>query len=242
MWKSTNELSGARPAPGMMRPSEGRSDGTAFSIAAIVVVLAFGFLIAKTRAMTHLDLGGDKALNTLHTGVLRHLGSAVYTIFSPVEAVLLTVVIVLIIWAVTRNLRLAATFAVTVAVTWLSSDIVKMLVHRPRPDRAALSHPFAEHPLDPSYPSGHMVFVATLAIAFFLLARRKPYRPVVAVVGIVVAVIVGLCLVSNGVHYPSDVIASAIWSLGVAPLVLGLWNRFVLPRTYRADSKTKALA
>lgn len=214
----------------------------AFSIAAIVIVLAFGFVVAKTHAMTHLDLQGDKALNTLHTGALGQLGSAVYTIFSPVEAVLLTVVVCLVIGAVTRNLRVAATFAVTVALTWLSSDIVKVLVHRSRPDPAALPHPFAHQPVDPSYPSGHMVFVATLALTFFILARGKPYRPVVGVVGLVVAVVVGLCLVSDGVHYPSDVIASGVWSIGVAPLVLDLWNRFALPRTYRADTKAKALA
>ncbi|MCU1528148.1 MAG: hypothetical protein JWP75_1911, partial [Frondihabitans sp.] len=217
-------------------------DTTAFSIAAIVVVLAFGFLISKTHAMVHLDLDGVKVLNKLHDGFLGKLGADVYKVFSPVEAVVITVVIVLAIWAVTRNLRLAGTFAVTVAVTWLSSDIVKLLVHRARPDRNAFSNHLAERPLDPSYPSGHMVFVATLALAFFFLARGKSYRPVVGVVGILVTVIVAFSLVSDGVHYPTDVLASIVWSIGVAPLVLGLWNRFVVPLTYRTPSDVEDLA
>lgn len=227
--------------PGLLRSTRGWPDTTAFSIAAIVIVAAFGLLIAKTRAMTHLDLQGVKALNALHAGFVGKLGADVYKAFSPVEAIAITVVVVLIIWAVSRNLRVAVTFAVTVAVTWLSSDIVKLLVHRSRPDRTAFSHHLREQPVDPSYPSGHMVFVATLAIAFFFLARGSAYRPVIAAAGIIVILVVAFSLVSDGVHYPSDVIASVVWSIGVTPLVLGLWNRFVLPRTYRTPSSVETL-
>jgi membrane-associated phospholipid phosphatase len=49
-------------------------------------------------------------------------------------------------------------------------------------------------------------------------------------------VIVGVALVIDGVHYSSDVAASALWSIGVAPMVLQAWNRLILPRTYRARS------
>jgi len=231
----------ARALPGLLASAQERPDRTALSIVAIVVVLVYGFLLAKTHAVTHLDLQGVKALNHLHSGFLGKLEADVYKIFSPVEAVGITVVIVLLIWAVTRNLRLAATFALTVAVTWLVSDVVKILVHRARPDRAAYSHHLAEHPLDPSYPSGHMVFVATLMVTFFMLARGTAYRAVVAAAAIIVIAIVAFSLVSDGVHYPTDVLASIVWSIGVAPLVLGLLNRFVLPRTYRTPSSASSL-
>lgn len=227
--------------PALLRLTPGRPDTTAFSIAAVVVVAAFGLFIAKTHAMTYLDLQGVKALNPLHTGLIGALGSAVYKAFSPVEAVALTVVVVVIIWAVSRKLRLAGTFALTVAVTWLSSDIVKVLVHRARPDRTAFSHHLAQSPVDPSFPSGHMVFVATLALTFFFLARGKTYRPLVGLVGLVVVVAVAFSLVSDGVHYPTDVFASIIWSLGVAPLVLGLSNRYLLSRTYRTPKTASRL-
>ncbi|GAA4663718.1 phosphatase PAP2 family protein [Frondihabitans cladoniiphilus] len=227
----------------MLRPTSGRRpDTTAFSITAIVVVVAFGFVLSKTHGVVHLDLQGVKALNRLHTGALGTLGATVYKVFSPAEAIILTVVIVAVIWAVSRNLRLAATFAVTVAVTWLSSDIVKLLVHRARPDRSAFAHHITEHPTDPSFPSGHMVFVATLAMAFVFLTRDKPYRGWVVAAGIVAVLVVAFSLISDGVHYPSDVTASVVWSVGVAPLVLGLWNRYVLPLTYRTPSSVEAPA
>lgn len=216
----------------MLRPV-GRGDGLAFSIAAIVIVLAFGFLIAKTAPMTRFDLRGDIALTTLHTGAFGALGSAIYKAFSPAEAIGFTLVVVVVIGVVTRNLRLAATFAIVVAGTWVPSDIVKILVHRPRPDAGALSHHLATMPTDPSYPSGHMVFVTSLALAFFFLSAGTRWRPVAIVVGIVAVVTVGFCLVSDGVHYPSDVLASLVWSLGVAPLVLAVCNRLAGARIAR---------
>lgn len=227
--------------PWLFRTRPSRADGTAFSVAGIVVVVAFGFLIAKTHVMTHLDLQGVKALNALHTGVLGALGSVVYRLFSPVEAVALTVLIVVIIWVVSKNVRLAATFAFTVAVTWVSSDVVKLLVHRSRPDATAFPHHLAQRVVDPSYPSGHMVFVSTLALTLFFLARGTRSHILVAVAGAVVTVIVGACLIADGVHYPTDVIASAVWAAAVTPLVLGLSNRHLLPRTYRLPSSVETL-
>ena len=227
--------------PPLLRLTPRRSDSTAFSLVAIIAVVAFGFFLAKTHAVTHWDLQGVKALNSLHTGFLRLLGVGVYGVFSPVEAIAITVVIVLIIGAVSRDLRLAATFALTVAITWLSSDIVKVLVHRARPDRAALSHHLGQRVADPSYPSGHMVFVTTLALTFFFLVRWTAHRVLVGVAGIVVSLVVALSLVSDGVHYPSDVLASVVWAVGVTPLVLGLSNRFLLPRSYRTPSSAEAL-
>ena len=228
--------------PGMLRTTPGRADSTAFSIAAIVIVVAFGFLIAKTHAMTHIDLQGDKALNKLHTGFLGALGSGVYKVFSPVEAVLITLLVMVAIWLFARSLRLAITFGAVVAITWIPSDIIKILVHRSRPDPSAFAHHLATQPTDPSYPSGHMVFVTTLALALFFLARGKSFRPLVGVLGIIGVIVVAFCLVSDGVHYPTDVLASILWSLGVVPLVLGLWNRYVLPRTYRTPASPETLA
>jgi membrane-associated phospholipid phosphatase len=41
-----------------------------------------------------------------------------------------------------------------------------------------------------------------------------------------------------GVHYPTDAIASLVWAIGACPLVLAVWNRFVMPRIRRAPVAT----
>ncbi|RKR73341.1 phosphatase PAP2 family protein [Frondihabitans australicus] len=222
-----------RAVPPMLRPGTGRNDWLAFGVGAIAVVLAFGLILARTPGMTRIDMSISVALTRLHTGAIGALGSAVYKIFSPVEAITLTALIAVAILVVSRNLRLAATFAALVAITWIPSDIVKILVHRLRPDADELPHHLTPMPTDPSYPSGHMVFVTTLVIAVVLLARGSRWSALATGLGAVVVVVVALCLVTDGVHYASDVIASIVWSLGVAPFVLELWNRYVLPRTYR---------
>lgn len=234
--------SDSRETPGILRPFSRPSDVMAFGVAAIVVVAAFGFLIAKTASMTHVDFTILKAVNPLHSGFLAGLGTGIYSIFSPVPAVLITVVIVAIIWFVTKNLRVAATFAVVVAVTWVPSDVVKILVHRHRPDAVALVHHLSSQPVDPSYPSGHMVFATALVMAVLFLARGKSYRTGLVAAGVLLIVIVAFALLSDAVHYPTDVAASIVWGVAVAPLVLLLWNRFVIPRTYRVPNSAETLA
>ena len=204
------------------------------AVAAVLVVTVFGLLAARTATVTRFDQSIDNALNQLHTGVVGSIASGVYAVFSPVPAVILTAVLAALIWAITRQLRVAMTFAVIVAVTWLPSAVIKALVHRARPDSSMLSHPFTPFPVDASYPSGHTVFITALVIAVFFLVSGRRARGVAAGVGAIVVVIVAVALLIDGVHFPTDVLASIVWSLAVAPLVLMLWNRFVIPRTFRA--------
>jgi undecaprenyl-diphosphatase len=202
-------------------------------VVVVLVVTLFGLLVVKSTALTQADFGVSKALNQLHTGLLGTLTSGVYTIFSPAPAIAITAVTAAVIWLVSKNLRIAITFGVVVAVTWLPSAVVKALVHRVRPDAALLAHPFASQPTDASYPSGHAVFVTAIVMAAILLARGRSFRPVVIAVGAIVILLVTVALVIDGVHYATDVTASVIWAVGLAPAVLYVWNRLVVPLSYR---------
>jgi undecaprenyl-diphosphatase len=199
----------------------------------LLAVVVFGVFLSKTRVVTAWDLGVDGGLSRAHVGPATDAALAIYTLFSPPGAIALTVVVAAIIWAASRSLRVALTFAVVVGASWLSSDVVKMLVHRPRPEASALAHPYLPTPPDATFPSGHVVFAASLAFALVFLARATERVVTVAVLGIVGTVLVGLAVVYLGVHYPTDVIASVVWAAAACPLVLALWNRFVIPRTYR---------
>jgi undecaprenyl-diphosphatase len=206
---------------------------------AVLAVAAFGFLFAKTRPITRLDFGVDQGLSRHHVASLSAIAHGVYTAFSPIEAIALTVVITAIIWIVSRSFRSAITFALTVAVSWLSSDIVKILVDRPRPLASALAHPFLPTPSDPSYPSGHVVFAASIAIAFIILVRATAVRALVAVLGVLLVLVVGSAVLYLGVHYPSDVLGSIVWSIGACALFLTFWNHVVIPRTFRGRTVAK---
>ena len=200
------------------------------AVIGVVAVAVLGFGITRFGLLSSFDRSVSRSLNELHTGVLGGLATGIYSVLSPVFAVVITAVIAAVILAATRRIRIAITFAVIVAVTWLPSAAMKILVHRARPDITTLAHPFAHQPVDGSYPSGHLVYVAAVVVTFALLARPGAWRGFALVAGTILCILVGVALVVDGVHYPTDVFASALWSATIAPLVFALCARVLLQR------------
>lgn len=211
---------------GILRPTTSGARAIVVAVTAAVLITVCG-LVLKAHSV---DVSGDIDLNRLRTGLVGALVTGIYHVFSPGPAVLITVLLTGVIWVIARDLRVAAAFAGVVAGTWLPSAVIKLLVHRPRPESALLSHPWAPALTDPSYPSGHTVFVATLAIAVVLVLRGTHWRTTATAIGAVGVAVVGVALVTDGVHFPSDVIASIVWALAVAPAVRYVWVDLVMPR------------
>jgi undecaprenyl-diphosphatase len=195
----------------------------AIAVIAVVVITIVGFTLGT------VDLGLSKALNALHTGFIGAFSTAVYHVISPAPAIGITVIVTGVLWAVQRDIRPAAAFAGTVAITWVPSDLVKELVHRPRPDTSLLPHPFATQP-DPSYPSGHTVFIVAIVIALTWVLRDTRWHTLAVTLGTVVVVVVVLSLTIDAVHYPTDTVASVVWALAVAPAARLVWVDWAMPR------------
>ena len=226
----------------MLRPLAHPVVAIVFGIVAIVVVAGFGFALAKGTTVTGWDLAWDEYFSSIHIAPLVAVGHAVYLIFSPVEAIALVIVLTLVVFLVTRNWRVALTFVLTIGGTWLSSDIVKILVDRPRPLASAMRDPFLPTPSDPSFPSGHVVFAAAIAVTFIFLVRGTAAKAITWVLAVLLVLIVSFAVVYIGVHYPSDAIGSIIWSVGVAPAFLAIWDNWIIPRTYRRKKLEPATA
>ena len=194
----------------------------------VVLVVAGGFALRASA----FDLPVDQALNALHHGAVGAFTDAVYRYVGPVPAIVATAILTAVILLVRRDLRAASTFAVTIAVTWIPSAVVKVLVARPRPELSALTHPSAaQH--DASYPSGHTVFLTALVVAAVVVTRSPALRRLWVVLGVVAIAVLILSLLTDGVHFPTDILASLVWSLTLAPLVAAVWQRIVRPRRGR---------
>ncbi|MBC3764220.1 phosphatase PAP2 family protein [Quadrisphaera sp. RL12-1S] len=94
------------------------------------------------------------------------------------------------------------------------SASTKRLVDRPRPPAAEA----LDHPLDPSFPSGHATASAALATGLAVLAvaalRSAVARVLAVAASAAYSLVVGLSRVYLGAHWLTDVLAG--WCTGAA--------------------------
>jgi undecaprenyl-diphosphatase len=102
---------------------------------------------------------------------------------------------------------------VTAGLAFLVGLILERTLSRPRPFVEAGFQPLFPHAADSSFPSDHTL-VGVAMVGPLLVPSRK-----LGVVLVAWALVVGLARVSAGVHYPSDVLGSAVLALVLDGLV-----------------------
>ena len=153
----------------------------------------------ESRLMRHLD-AGPAAITTKISKALSVVGS---------QGVLVPIVISACVLLAMRGVaRTAVAVAVSAAGGIALSNIVKLIVNRPRPGLVHLVHVTSS-----SFPSGHATQAAAIlpALALAVVALGVPRTAAFVVTGLA-AIAIGVSRVLLGVHYPSDVIAG--WLLG----------------------------
>ena len=117
---------------------------------------------------------------------------------------------------------------VTALVAFLLGLVLERTLSRPRPFVELGFQPLFAHAADSSFPSDHTLAGVALVGPLLGPARR------LGVVLVVWALVVGLARVAAGVHYPSDVLGSAVLALVLDGLVWTLLrpvlDRFNLQR------------
>lgn len=190
---------------------------------AVGVVLLLGYLTEQFTG----DIPLTQFLNSQKVGLWGTIAENLYYYLEPTYAVALGVVAVLVVAVVQKNVQRAVAFGMTVACTWLPVVFLKMLFHRPRPLPELLAHPVVTQPADWSFPSGHTAFVTALAMALVLVSTTATGKKITAVLAPILIVLISICVLTMGVHFPTDVLASIIWSVGLAPFMWSLSKRSV---------------
>jgi len=115
--------------------------------------------------------------------------------------------------------REAVAVAVSLGGAMLISDVVKLLVSRPRPPVEHLQSVSGS-----SFPSGHATqasaFWFSLVLAAHTARAAPPLTRSLAAVAVLLVVAVAFSRVYLGVHYPSDVIAGVLLGTGWAVYVM----------------------
>ena len=142
-----------------------------------------------------------------------------------------------------RGIAATGTVVLAMLSAWWFTEILKLIVRRPRPFDALVGGPGAlpapemvvAHPSSFSFPSGEASLAMGAAIAFAYVSPK--YRLPLILLGVSAA----LTRVVVGVHYPFDVlggIAVGIAAGLVAPRAVALprrrlrWRAFVIPHTH----------
>ena len=126
-----------------------------------------------------------------------------------------------------RGFRREASYLVLALGATVIATLVKIVVHRPRPDPDVVR--VVSELIDYSYPSGHVVsyvsFFGFLFFLFYVLFRRAIWRTVLLVALGALVLFIGLSRIYLGHHWASDVLGG--YALG------GAWL-LVLIELYRA--------
>ena len=194
--------------------------GCALVVALVVVV---GILVTASAHWTAAEQAFVLAVNAAHAPVADGVALAINLVFSPPFAAAIVVLGFVGFLVARKGLIRALEFGTMVGGAWLGSEVVKLLVHRPRPDHSLLQHPLIIETTN-SYPSGHTAFVASLALSLIVMARGWRWRPLVIAGGVLLTLLTAASRVYLGVHYPTDVIASMVYSSAAVAAISLVWS------------------
>jgi undecaprenyl-diphosphatase len=212
-------------AENLRRPS-GRRFVTVFGVSILIIVgvIAFGFIArgsGYTTAETHLV----RAIANSRIASLVDVSLAFNWLFSPPIAAVIGVLSAVGVYLASRKWLTVLHFVLLVMGTWLGSEVVKLIVHRTRPV-ASLADTLVPNPDPDSYPSGHVCFAFALGFAFFVIVARSRARAVIAVGAVLLVLVTAATRVYLGVHFPTDAVASLVYSAAAFTAIEALWRRY----------------
>lgn len=215
-----------------------RRSRVALLVLGVVTPVALFLLLAEGVAggvVRGVDEGTLRALEQIHGAPLTAFMRGVTFLGGDWGVAVPTVAAAVVLLVVCRpRLRDALFTVVVVAGAGLLQFATKPIFERPRPD---VVEPLVTVATS-SYPSGHAMASASLALAIGILAWPTRWRAATVIAGTLFVLAVGVSRVYLGVHYPSDIVAG--WLLADAWTV-AVWLLFAAvgrrpgPAVVRAD-------
>jgi undecaprenyl-diphosphatase len=194
------------------------------------VAIGIGLVAAHTSLTAAHELRLNADVQKLRHPGLNPVVIHVADLSSPVAGL----VIIALITAAMLFLRhdpvqAVATFLV-LAVGWNSSEIAKLIVARNRPPaRFSLQPEIGSN----SFPSGHVAFAFSLAVAVAMLAYGTRWFVLSVVLGTVWTLVIGFTRLYIGAHYPLDLVGSVLVSTAAIVFLTGLWHGWIRDNLYR---------
>ncbi len=219
---SVTLTSGAAP----LVPRRIRRSATALAVACALVLVALAARYRDTDAAGQLDIAAMSRIQDLLANHSQELWLIV-RLGGPVPIFAMAVLLASVSLA-TRRPRLAVLAFAGPGATGVVTTVLQPLVGR------TLEGDF-------SLPSGHtgvataISAVAALVVIGLVRTRLVTVAAVAAAVVFAVGTVMGIALIANGLHYPTDVVAGFCAALAIV-LVLGLVLDSIKPRARRRSA------
>jgi undecaprenyl-diphosphatase len=142
-----------------------------------------------------------------------------------------------------RRAGLAST-AIAALLALGTNQLVGLLWYEPRPFMIGLGHTLMTHAPENSFPSDHTTLFLTVGFGLIATRAASTWGKLVSVSGVIVA----WARIYLGLHFPVDMLASALIAClfgGIAVLLVPSVNRRLIPiadRTYEAALDTLRLS
>ncbi len=184
------------------------------SVRPFVITAALGALVFVVLAIVLRMNGGVNSFDTSvamwftdsRSGALESLGKLIASLTTPFILVAVTVIAAVVLWARSRR-HDAVILAGSVFIAYLFGAIAKRLEGRARPLAPINLSPESE----PSFPSGHVLVVTTIAFVALGLAWAeldRMARTVWTTVAVVAVTMVSLDRLVVGAHWFTDVLGA----------------------------------
>ena len=200
----------------------------------LLLLTIVGGVIAKSSGQSSPELDLLVTLSAMRVPVLDAVALGIQYGFEPlVNCAILAVICVGLLWPLRDPLK-ALAFGSIASVGWVSSEIGKYTVLRPRPPHSRVHALILETSHD-SFPSGHTSFVFSIVCAIILVLLKPGVgRRIAIAAGAIVVFVVATSRLYLGVHYPTDVTGSVMISAAAMMVWLPIWNLRIEPRLIRS--------
>jgi membrane-associated phospholipid phosphatase len=231
--RSVHDISKKKRSTGILVPMARFRLTAAVSLVVVAAVIGLGVVIGRSNAISRFELPIDQAISRNHVGIFDGVALTIEWLFSPLQAFVVILLVSAAVFIVKRSWTVTITFALAVLGGWLSSEALKLIAHRARPDYHLLAHPLVREVNFASFPSGHTCAATALGVGLIFLFRGTRTRR--WLVPLVVLVLLGVAFsrLYVGAHYPTDVIAALVYTTAAIVAFLALWNRWVSPLLLR---------
>jgi membrane-associated phospholipid phosphatase len=180
---------------------------------AVALSAALAVAVITVIVATHPYIPADVAIERDVQSVNWYPLSIVFPFFSWIGDAKGAVAEALLLIAVVIFNRQAWRLVIACGMTAIWYQVLAHFIVRPRPTTAQVLQ-VTEHPGGSSFPSGHTIFVATLAALLMLcLGNRflpRWARPAGWILAVMTAFACALSRVDTGTHWPTDVLAGLL--------------------------------